>query len=134
MGAQRTSVNQEPYSGTSYPFLALCALTDTVLDFYLSYPANRCEYAYPYTLTVTATNVTVTDANASVVFDGTLAAAITQVWGARLVYQWETATSVMRLVAKDLATGTGTLDSRTCNRLPSRVTSYVLDYLTSQRA
>jgi hypothetical protein len=119
---RRTSINQAPHGGTNYPFVAPCTLTASVLDYYLSYPANDCAYVYPYTLTVTATNVTVQDANAVVIFDGVLADAVTQVWGTRLVYQWENATSVMRLVAEDLATGDGVLDPRTCNRLPARVT------------
>lgn len=119
----RTAVNQAPGGGTDYPFLPGGDLAGGVLDFYLSYAA---EYRLPLVLTVAGDVFTVTDADAVVVAAVDTGDAETTAWGDdRTVYGWVTSSTVVRAVVRDdtIGDGSGTLDPRTCNRLPARVTS-----------
>lgn len=119
----RTAVNQAPGGGTDYPFMAPADLAGVVLDFYLSYDDQECNYALPFTLTVAGDTWTVTDADAAVVATADAGDAVTRAWGSRTVYEWAGDDSVMRAVVVGPQDGTGTLDPRTCNRLPARVRS-----------
>lgn len=126
----RTAVNQPPFSGSIYPFTEDVALAAVVLDAYLSYADDVCDYAHPFTLTLDVDGsdftATVTEDGGDVVFSGESADARTAEWGdSRRVYEWLSGENVFRLVIDHtaLASGSGQLDPRVANRLPKRVSS-----------
>ena len=131
--APRTAVNQAPYGGSDYPFSTKCDLAGGVLDAYFSYEDNDGTKALPFTLTFTGTSFTIKDANANTLAEHIIVLATGYtIWGSRIVYEWVTESSVFRVVVRYdlLSTGTGTLDLRTCNRLPARVKSIRVGLVT----
>ena len=124
----RTAINQNPHGGRAYPFVDHGVLSEAILDFYLSYEDDACAVALPISLSLVAGfTVTLRDANSLVLAALTEAEAATTSWGdSRVVYQWQTANQVVRLVVRtaNLAAAydqEGVLDPRTCNRLAARV-------------
>lgn len=126
----RTSVNQSPSAGDHYPFAAETPLTPGVLDLYVTYPGNR---PLPLSLTVSGSGpwqFVVKDANDAIVIDKTSDTANTTTWGTdRTVYQWIENTVILRVVVRtdDLVDDVANLDPRTCNNMPTRVTSLTVD-------
>lgn len=150
--SDRTAVNQPPHSGDDYPFMTEHALAPLVLDFYLSFQDDACDFVRPFRLQwlfgvgedvgvqpgdmPTPTHdvdLVILDAADEVVFDSTGATGFGSTdWGSdRRVYEWSTATAVARLVASIDVAGDfedheyredAVLDPRTYNRLPRRVT------------
>ncbi len=121
----RTAVNQAPGGGTDYPFSEPTALNGAVLDFYISYEGNECQYELPFTLAVIGVNFEVSDANSVLVASAPTTGGTSRTWGDRTVYEWTNDPWVMRAVVRDdlLEDGSGVLDTRTCDRLPARVKS-----------
>lgn len=146
----RTAVNQRPHGGSDYPFVVDSAYSQLLTDFYLSYQDDVCEFVEPFKLDwlygfgdvpaapplgstpANARDVRVVDALDNVVFDSSLAVDYRETaWGDRIVSEWHSDTSVLRLVARTTAapdfqtneTPDLALDVRTCERLPFRVTS-----------
>jgi hypothetical protein len=123
----RTSVNQAPYGGTDYPFTTPCDLSGEWLDAYVSW--DKGDYQLPFTLTQVSGSITVTDANSVVVIATTIGASVSRMWGtSRKVYEWIIDGVVLRLVGRfpgslSFSPRSGTLDARTCNRMPSNIRS-----------
>jgi hypothetical protein len=126
----RTAVNQPPGGGSLYPFIEDCPLLPGILDFYLSYEDADCAYTFPFHLEVHDTILVVTDDAGTLICTFDTSAAITRPWGTRTIYQWQGYTVVMRLVATALVAGTGILDPRTADRVPSRVRSIIIGLQT----
>ncbi len=149
----RTSVNQAPHGGGDYPFAGRDAASPLLLDLYLSYPDAETPFTLPFRLawffgggSVPSTppaeapspthdyDLLIVDAEDRVVFDSTAAESFASTdWGdRRRVLQWQAGEAVCRLVYdhtvagdfdEDTVPSPGTLDARTCNRLPRRVRS-----------
>lgn len=96
-----------------------------MLDLYLSYADPECAHNLPFSLTVEGDTFTVTDGDDEEVAYGDISDANSTPWGSRTVHEWVTATYVLRVVVREdlLTDGTEELDSRTVNRLASRVDS-----------
>lgn len=121
----RTAVNQSPSAGNDYPFQATTPLSAGVLDLYVAYPHER---PLPFNLEVSGAGpyrFIVSDADDNIVIDETTDTSLSTTWGTRMVYQWMVDTVVLRVVVvtADLVEDVADLDTRTCNRMPARVTS-----------
>lgn len=120
----RTAVNQPPYGGTDYPFIAPSDLEGVVLDFYVSYYDPSRVHSLPFSLTISGTTLTVTDANSDTVASFQKDDCQLRAWGDRTVREWTADPVVVRMVhTADYGDGDGVLDPRTCNRQTAHVRS-----------
>lgn len=159
VGRQRTAVNQPNGGGSNYPFVAPSSdITDLWSDFYLSYQDDVCDFVLPFrvawmygfgTDVVAAPggfsppthsyDVLVVDANGRIVFDSTQATTYHErPWGNRKAIEWNSASSVCRLVFMRsyrswetprtydsyIVPASAELDARTYERLPLRVLAF----------
>lgn len=126
----RTAVNQSPSGGTDYPFVSESVLCGSFLDFYLAYEDPAGRFVLPFTATVAGTTITIRDANSVVVLAADFTQCEQRAWGTRIVYQWVVSPFVMRAVMASIVDGSGTLDSRTCDKLPPRLRSLRVGLIT----
>lgn len=143
----RIAVDQSPSGGSNYPLRFEHDLSVVLLDVFLSYDDELCEFVYPFriawlsgfaTTSVGTREVQIVDAEGSVVFDSAGADYQENAWGAdRLVAEWYVGTSVLRMVWLNndqnlladfyLPDEDAVLDPRTYARNPDRVRTILVN-------